>query len=100
VEAKGLLLSAIRDPNPVVYFEPKLLYRSAVEEVPVGDYQIPLGKARIVRPVRIHLLSSLTFREYSNNLVLIGQGYHHRWLGCPIARPRQGLRDGPEGAWS
>jgi len=48
-EAKGLLLSAIRDPNPVIFLEPKLLYRSAVEEVPLEDYQIPLGEARIVR---------------------------------------------------
>jgi len=48
-QAKGLLLSAIRDPNPVIFFEPKWLYRSSVEEVPVGDFTLPLGKARIVR---------------------------------------------------
>lgn len=48
-QAKGLLLSAIRDPNPVLFFEPKWLYRSAVEEVPIGDYTIPIGKARIVK---------------------------------------------------
>lgn len=51
-EAKGLLLASIRDPNPVLYFEPKVMYRSAVQEVPVEDYEIPLGKARIVREVR------------------------------------------------
>ncbi len=44
-----MLLASIRDPNPVIFFEPKWLYRSAVEEVPVEDYTIPLGKARIVR---------------------------------------------------
>lgn len=49
VEAKGLLLSCIRDPNPCLFFEPKALYRAAVEEVPVGDYEIPLGKADIVQ---------------------------------------------------
>ncbi|KAK9807528.1 hypothetical protein WJX72_001632 [[Myrmecia] bisecta] len=49
-EAKGLLLSAIRDPNPVVFFEAKMMYRTAVEEVPTGDYTIPLGKARLARP--------------------------------------------------
>mmetsp|Transcript_41281 Transcript_41281/g.129307 ORF Transcript_41281/g.129307 Transcript_41281/m.129307 type:complete len:323 (+) Transcript_41281:137-1105(+) len=49
-EAKGLLLASIRDPNPVVFFEPKILYRAAVEDVPVGDYEIPLGVADIVRP--------------------------------------------------
>lgn len=48
-EAKGLLLASIRDPNPVIFFEPKQIYRSAKEQVPVGDYEIPLSKARIVR---------------------------------------------------
>eukprot|EP01094_Clydonella_sp_ATCC50884_P025513 TRINITY_DN6732_c0_g1_i1.p2 TRINITY_DN6732_c0_g1~~TRINITY_DN6732_c0_g1_i1.p2 ORF type:complete len:372 (+),score=130.92 TRINITY_DN6732_c0_g1_i1:135-1250(+) len=48
-EAKGLLLASIRDPNPVVYMEPKWLYRSAVETVPLGDYEIPLSKGRIVQ---------------------------------------------------
>lgn len=48
-QAKGLLLSCIRDPNPCIFFEPKALYRASVEEVPVGDYTIPLGKAEIVQ---------------------------------------------------
>jgi 2-oxoisovalerate dehydrogenase E1 component beta subunit len=43
------LLASIRDPNPVIFFEPKWIYRSAVEMVPVRDYEIPLGKARIVK---------------------------------------------------
>lgn len=47
-DAKGLLLASIRDKNPVVFLEPKWLYRQAVEEVPLGDYEVPLGKARIV----------------------------------------------------
>ncbi|KAI0780564.1 pyruvate dehydrogenase [Trametes elegans] len=45
IQAKGLLLSAIRDPNPVIFMEPKVLYRSSVEQVPMDDYEIPLGKA-------------------------------------------------------
>ncbi|RUS26174.1 thiamine diphosphate-binding protein [Jimgerdemannia flammicorona] len=49
IQAKGLLLASIRDRNPVVFFEPKILYRSAVEQVPVGDYELPLGKAEIVK---------------------------------------------------
>lgn len=49
VAAKGLLLSAIRDDNPVVFFEPKILYRASVADVPVEDYSIPLGKARVLR---------------------------------------------------
>jgi 2-oxoisovalerate dehydrogenase E1 component beta subunit len=48
-DAKGLLLASIRDPDPVIFFEPKALYRAAVEEVPIGDYTVPLGKARIIR---------------------------------------------------
>ena len=45
----GLLLSAIRDPDPVVFFEAKMLYRTVSEEVPIRDYMIPLGEARITR---------------------------------------------------
>ncbi|CAB3408995.1 unnamed protein product [Caenorhabditis bovis] len=50
IQAKGLLLACIRDPNPCIFFEPKILYRMAVEEVPTGDYVLPLGKAETVRP--------------------------------------------------
>jgi 2-oxoisovalerate dehydrogenase E1 component beta subunit len=48
-DAKGLLASAIRDPDPVLFFEPKRVYRAARAEVPEGEYAIPLGKARITR---------------------------------------------------
>jgi len=48
-EAKGLLLSAIRDPDPVFFMEPKRIYRAIREEVPEGDYAVPLGKARLVQ---------------------------------------------------
>lgn len=47
--AKGLLLAAIRDPDPVIFLEPTRLYRLVKEEVPPGDYAVPLGKARIAR---------------------------------------------------
>merc|ERR1712241_1223134 len=50
VMAKGLLLSCIRDKNPCIFFEPKILYRSAVENVPIKDYELPLGKADVVVP--------------------------------------------------
>jgi len=42
-DAKGLLLSSIRDPDPVFFFEPKKLYRAFREEVPEGDYTVPIG---------------------------------------------------------
>jgi pyruvate dehydrogenase E1 component beta subunit len=48
-EAKGLLISAIRDPDPVIFFEPKKIYRAIKEEVPEEEYTIPLGKANVVR---------------------------------------------------
>ncbi len=48
-EAKGLLLSSVRDPDPVIFMEPKRIYRAIREEVPEGDYTIPLGKARLVQ---------------------------------------------------
>ena len=48
-DAKGLLLAAIRDNNPVIYFESKPLYRSLRGEVPQGDRAVPIGKARIAR---------------------------------------------------
>lgn len=47
-DAKGLLLSAIRDPDPVVFFEPKRVYRSYREEVPDDEYLIPIGKGKVV----------------------------------------------------
>jgi len=48
IQAKGLLLGSIRDKNPVIFLEPKWLYRSAVCEVPSGDFVIPLGKADLI----------------------------------------------------
>ncbi|MBK9258939.1 MAG: alpha-ketoacid dehydrogenase subunit beta [Polyangiaceae bacterium] len=48
-DAKGLLLSSIRDPDPVLFFEPKRIYRAAKGDVPEGDYAVPLGKANVVR---------------------------------------------------
>ena len=48
-DAKGLLLSAIRDPDPVVFLEPKRLYRSFRGDVPDGDYEVPIGEASVRR---------------------------------------------------
>jgi len=48
-DAKGLLLEAIRDPDPVLFLEPQRLYRSERVEVPATDYQIPFGQSRLVR---------------------------------------------------
>src|ERR1700712_1303830 len=48
-DAKGLLLSAIRGPDPVIFLEPKRIYRASKGEVPEGDYTVPIGQANIVR---------------------------------------------------
>lgn len=48
-DAKGLLIAAIRDPDPVVFFEHKKGYRLIKDEVPDGDYTVPIGPARIAR---------------------------------------------------
>lgn len=48
-DAKGLLVSAIRDPNPVCFLEHKGLYRTVRGEVPEGEHTVPLGKARVAR---------------------------------------------------
>lgn len=47
-DAKGLLISALEDPDPVVFLEPKRIYRAGKQEVPAEMYRIPLGKAKVV----------------------------------------------------
>jgi 2-oxoisovalerate dehydrogenase E1 component beta subunit len=51
-DAKGLLSSAIRGDDPVIFMEPKRVYRAAKGEVPGGEYQVPIGKAKVVREGR------------------------------------------------
>jgi 2-oxoisovalerate dehydrogenase E1 component beta subunit len=51
-DAKGLLLASIQDPDPILFFEPKRVYRAAKGEVPDNDYLVPLGVAKVVRPGR------------------------------------------------
>jgi len=59
-QAKGLLLASIQDNNPVFFFEPKALYRAAVEDVPIQEYTLPLSSAEIV--------------ERGNDVTLVGYG--------------------------
>jgi 2-oxoisovalerate dehydrogenase E1 component beta subunit len=51
-DAKGLIKAAIRDNNPVIFFEHKFLYRRIKQELPPGDYTVPLGRARVARAGR------------------------------------------------
>src|SRR5690606_13162752 len=48
-DAKGLLLAAINDPDPVVFLEPKRIYRAGKQEVPSEMYEVPIGKAKVVK---------------------------------------------------
>jgi pyruvate dehydrogenase E1 component beta subunit len=48
-DAKGLLISAIEDPDPVIFMEPKRIYRSGKQEVPEEMYRIPIGKAKVIK---------------------------------------------------
>ncbi|BGP38031.1 hypothetical protein JCM10449v2_001958 [Rhodotorula kratochvilovae] len=72
IQAKGLLLSAIRDPNPVLFLEPKILYRSAVEQVPTGDFELPLSSAEVLREG-----ADLTIISYGPPLYTIETALHH-----------------------
>ncbi|KAJ8491075.1 hypothetical protein OPV22_012796 [Ensete ventricosum] len=67
-QAKGLLLSCIRDPNPSIFFEPKWLYRLAVEEVPEHDYMLPLSEAEV-----IHQGSDITLVGWGAQLSVLEQ---------------------------
>lgn len=64
-DAKGLLKAAVRDDDPVLFFEHKKMYRSVRGEVPEGDYVVPLGKADVKRPGR-----DLTVITYGLNVHL------------------------------
>ncbi|MBI4014627.1 MAG: alpha-ketoacid dehydrogenase subunit beta [Candidatus Aenigmarchaeota archaeon] len=48
-DAKGLLASAIRDPDPVIFMEPKRVYRAIKEDVPEEEYTVPIGKANVIQ---------------------------------------------------
>jgi len=77
--AKGLLLASIRSPDPVIFMEPKALYRAAVEDVPVGDYEIPLQQADIV--------------QTGSDVTVVGWGGQMRVLetACRMAKEEAGI---------
>jgi 2-oxoisovalerate dehydrogenase E1 component beta subunit len=77
-DAKGLLKAAIRDPNPVLYFEHKFLYRRIKEELPADDYVVPIGRAAVRRPGR-----DLTVVTYGAML--------YKCLDAAAALARQGV---------
>jgi len=64
VDAKGLLLASIRDPDPILFMEPKKLYRAFRQEVPDGDYSVALGQAKVTRA--------------GKDVTLVAWGYMHQ----------------------
>ncbi|KAL1720139.1 thiamine diphosphate-binding protein [Schizophyllum commune] len=80
IQAKGLLLGSVRDPNPVVFMEPKILYRSAVEHVPIDDYELPLGVAEV-----LHQGTDLTLLSWGTPL------YHCETALHMLQHPPSGL---------
>ncbi len=70
-DAKGLLLAAIRDPNPVLYFEQKRLYRLVKDKVPEAAYEVELGKARLALEGK-----DLTILTYGNMVIEALQASH------------------------
>jgi pyruvate dehydrogenase E1 component beta subunit len=65
VDAKGLLASSIRGEDPVIFMEPKRVYRASRGEVPAGDYTIPLSKAKVLREVGQRSARSVTVLAWS-----------------------------------
>ncbi len=79
IQAKGLLLSCVRTPDPCIFFEPKALYRGSVGDVPLEDYEIPLGKAEVVRA--------------GTDVTVVGYGaqVHVLAKACDLARDKLGV---------
>jgi 2-oxoisovalerate dehydrogenase E1 component beta subunit len=76
-DAKGLLIAAIRDPDPVLFFEPKRVYRAVKMEVPEGEYTLPLGKAKVVREgddVTVIAWGAMLFEALASAEEVAGQG--------------------------
>lgn len=80
-QAKGLLLSAIQTADPVLFMEPKILYRAAVEQVPVAPYYLPLDKAEIIKPG-----TDLTIVSYGTPLYTCGAAIAaaEKDFGCSV----------------
>ena len=78
VQAKGLLLASIRDKNPVIFFEPKSLYRASTALVPEEDYEIPLGKAEVIKE--------------GKDITIVGYGYQLTFVEKAIQRAEAELK--------
>jgi 2-oxoisovalerate dehydrogenase E1 component beta subunit len=81
IQAKGLLLSSIQTADPVLFMEPKILYRAAVEQVPVAPYYLPLDKAEIMKSG-----TDLTIVSYGTPLYTCGAAIAaaEKDFGCSV----------------
>ena len=78
-DAKGLLLSAVHDEDPVIFLEPKRIYRSVSGEVPDGDHRVPFGRARLVREgtdVSVFAYGAMVPTAVEAAVTLEGEGIH------------------------
>jgi pyruvate dehydrogenase E1 component beta subunit len=81
-DAKGLLLSSIRQEDPVLFFEPKRIYRAAKGEVPEGDYQVPLGKAAVLREGR--QLSLISYGAMVHEALAAAEAAAQEGIDCEV----------------
>jgi len=88
-DAKGLLISAIRDPNPVIFFEPKRIYRAIKQEVPEKEYTIPIGKANVVQQgTDVTVISySASMRECREAMGLLNEKYSIELIDLRTVKP-------------
>ena len=96
-QAKGLLLASIRDENPVIFLEPKILYSAAVEEVPVADYELPISSAEVVREGKVPAFPGARARP-ARSRSTYRDGHYACGMGHASTRPTQCLRQGRRGA--
>jgi 2-oxoisovalerate dehydrogenase E1 component beta subunit len=81
-DAKGLLLSALRSEDPILFFEPKRIYRAAIGEVPEGDYTVPLEKAAVVREGR--QVTVLAWGAMLHEAVLAADEVDQQGVSCEV----------------
>jgi 2-oxoisovalerate dehydrogenase E1 component beta subunit len=89
-DAKGLLTAAIRDPDPVLFFEHKGAYRSVRGEVPEGEHALPIGPARVARPGRhlsVFAYGLMTHRALEAAEAVAGEGIDAEVVDLRTLRP-------------
>jgi 2-oxoisovalerate dehydrogenase E1 component beta subunit len=81
-DAKGLLIAAIRDDNPVIFFESKPLYRTMKGHVPAGEYVVPIGQAHVAR--RGEALSIITYGTQLREALSAAQRLAAEHIECEV----------------